>query len=365
MTRLLPFSLFVFIVSAFALPTEAAYSLVFYVCVMPLALLAPCSGWKMRPSGVWLAQAVILWSGLTLLWGETTGDRDLHFLLATAATAAFVLALSTVLRDPASRYRLAMLLVCAAAANAAFVLLLNAPALLRGGRVLGWGVTRQPILGGSVMAAACLTALWRCKTPLTAAASLLMAGFVLAMQSRGALLGLAGGATVIALTRMRRRSLAATGAIAALVWLALPQFAANLLERGTSHRLEIWSQTWSLIQERPLFGHGLAANLPFSPTGFPHSLYLSLLFYSGAIGLGLFAALGVWVTLRLFRAVGPERSWVAALWVNALLAGLTDFGQVTKGPGPLWFILWLPILLALTLPATPPAAAAALPSAAR
>jgi TM2 domain-containing membrane protein YozV len=32
-----------------------------------------------------------------------------------------------------------------------------------------------------------------------------------------------------------------------------------------------------------------------------------------------------------------------ALWLNLLVAGLTDMGQITKGPGPLWLIVWLPI----------------------
>jgi hypothetical protein len=449
MKRLLPASLLVFVVSAFALPTEAAFSLVFYVCVMPLVVLKvlmpaglhigcraaffpiplvgragvgvsaeqespSCktgttqrTGWKAPPSGVLVALALILWSGLTLLWGESSGDRSLRFLLATAATATFVLALSNVLSEAVSRRRLATMLICAGAANAAFVLLLNAPNLLHCDRILGWGITRQPILGGSVIAAACLTAMSRCKTPvrktplprlreregrspkgregegsqackthrrrspisaatlLYGSASLLMAAFVLAMQSRGALLGLAGGATVIALTHLRIRTLAATASIAALLCVALPGGAKHLLDRGTSHRLEIWSQTLTLIQEKPLLGHGLAANLPFSPTGFPHSLYLSLLFYSGVIGFTLFVTLATLVSARLLRAAGPERDWMAALWVNALLAGFTDFGQITKGPGPLWFILWLPIVLALTLPVTPPAAAEALPSATR
>jgi O-antigen ligase len=375
MNCLLPASLYLFIVSAFALPTEAAFSLVFYVCAMPLAVLS--ATWTAKPAGVWLALALILWSGLTLLWGEDDGGRSLRFLLGVAASAAFVLALSDVLAERAERRRLATVLVCAGAANAAFVLVLNEPGLMRGERILGWGVTRHPILGGSVMAVACITALSRsvdfggkAATKLFyGAASGIMACFVIAMQSRGALLGLAGGGILIAARRVRMRSLAAMAAGVVLLGFALAagrmrELLTMVVARGTSHRLDIWAHTLPLIEARPLFGHGLAANLPVSPTGFPHSLYLSLLFYSGAVGLSLFGALAALVTLRLLRTAAPERDWVAGLWVNALLAGLTDFGQITKGPGPLWFILWLPMLLALALPVSPRAAAADLPSAA-
>jgi len=40
---------------------------------------------------------------------------------------------------------------------------------------------------------------------------------------------------------------------------------------------------------------------------------------------------------------GPERSLLVALWANMLVSGLTDYGQIIKGPSPLWYIIWLPI----------------------
>jgi O-antigen ligase len=396
MKRWLPYGLLLFTAAAFALPTEAAFSLVFYVCVMPMALLIPVVAARATPppppcgegrgggaaprTGLVLALALILWSALTLLWGEGDPLRSQRYLLATAATACFVLASWQVRVLPNIHQHIAKLLICAGSANAAFVLISNAPALLRGDRILGWGITRQPILGGSVMAMAGLTALaqlsprWPANTGGPArialqqaaclAAIAVISAFMLAMQSRGPLVGFTGGALLLGWMLWRWHILLAAPAF--FVSLASPMLRDTadhmLLQRGTSHRLEIWAAAWRQIRERPIFGHGLAANLPIGPTGFPHSLYLSLLFYSGAIGLLLFAALAAVVTLRLVRAPpGPIRAWVLGLWANALLAGLTDFGQITKGPGPLWFILWLPIQLALSLPVKPPAAAAALP----
>jgi O-antigen ligase len=391
MTRWLPAGLLLFILAAFALPTEAAFSLVFYVCVMPLAVLTAPRAIRhahelslAARAGLALALALILWSGLTLIWGEGDVQRTLHYVLATTATACFVLACWQVLARSDAHRSLATLLVCGGSANAAFVLVCNAPALLNNHRILGWGVTRQPILGGSVMALACLSAMalsspqWPPRSPgrpswmarlraASFAAAVLMAAFVIEMQSRGVLVGFTGGTLLLGWSLWRWRSLLRVP----IFYIALAPSALHdradtmLLARGTSHRPDIWAAALQQIRLRPFFGHGLAANLPIGPTGFPHSLYLSLMFYSGAVGLLLFAALAAVVTLRLIRAPpGPRRSWVAALWVNALLAGLTDFGQITKGPGPLWFILWVPIALALTLPVTPRAAVVALPRAA-
>jgi len=307
-------------------------------------------------AGDFLALALILWSALTLLWGE--GHRNAAFALGAICTGAFFAACRMSLGPEKMRHRFAILLVGLGTANAAFVLLANMPALLGGARILGWGITRQPILGGSVMATAYLTALslgLSGKKRYFGAAAIAGA-FILAMQSRGALVGAAGGTLVLLAAQPRRwRALGSIAAMAGLCTL-LPyrwrQQGQNMLfARGSSHRLEIWAQSWAQIRERPLFGHGLAANLPPAPTGFPHSLYLSLLFYSGAVGLLLFAGLAAIVTIRIVRGMAEaDRAWVAALWANALLAGLTDFGQITKGPGPLWFILWVPIALALSAP---------------
>jgi O-antigen ligase len=373
MTSLLPAALLLFTAAAFTLPGEAAYGLVFYLTVLPAA--AWCCPRLRRPDpGFVFVLSLIAWSGFTLFWGEDPGHRSYGFAFATLCTAAFVLALQQSFASAAWIRRWASLLICAGTANAVFSLLIGLPGLMAGARILGWGVTRQPILGGAVMSLAYLTALFRAGEPARAgrralygAAALLMAVFVLAMQSRGALLAATGGTLVLfAAGRWRKRACFAVIA-ACLLWLTLAPAALRahvmrlLTERGTSHRLEIWRTTWSLIRQKPLLGHGLAANVPLSPTGFPHSLTLSLLFYSGAVGLLLFAGVAAAAARRLLEAPpGLERAWIAALCVSGALAGLTDLGQITKGPGPIWFIIWAPLLLALSL--TPRATAAGLPA---
>jgi O-antigen ligase len=358
-------ALLVFTAAAFVLPGEASYGLVFYIVMLPLVAWH-CRHRKLPGRALGLAFLLIAWSGLTLLWTEDPGHRRAGFAFATLCTAAFVTALDATFADPAWRRRWAGLLVWAGAGNAAWSLLHGLPSLHAGERILGWGVTRQPILGGAVMSLAYLTAASRAGTSgcsprsriLYLAAATAMAAFVLAMQSRGALLAAAGGTILLlAAGPWRLRAAMAFAAAFAAWFIVIPEswhrhLSQLLLERGTSHRFEIWSVTWRLIRQKPILGHGLAANVPPSPTGFPHSLILSLLFYSGSIGLLLFLALAGLAAIRLAKTPKtPDRVWVAAICLSGLLAGLTDLGQITKGPGPIWLIIWAPLFLALTSPA--------------
>ena len=43
------------------------------------------------------------------------------------------------------------------------------------------------------------------------------------------------------------------------------------------------------------------------------------------------------------------RHFLHAIEEHDLLAALTDVGQVTKGPAPIWFIIWLPVGLVFTM----------------
>jgi O-antigen ligase len=312
----------------------------------------------------------VVWSGLTLLWGTDDGHRSWRFAGDTAATLGFVLAMLLTLGDRVMRARLGTVLVAAGAANAVFsiaVFVITHPVFPR---LRGWGATTHPILGAAVMATAALTALSRALVPaaprriraLNVAAFAVMAVFILMTESRGPLLaGLIGMLLLCAASVWRVRALMSFVALAAL-WFSLPRAArehgeAVLVQRGSSHRFQVWDYTLGLIRDRPLFGHGLAANLHLDvgdKITFPHDLYLSLLFYSGIVGFLIFVAMAALLTWRLMPwrwAAGwrdPEWAWLAALWLNLVVVGLTDLGQITKGPGPMWFIVWLPVGLLLT-----------------
>ena len=369
----LPHALLAFVGAAFVLPNGPSYALLFYVAVLPclVARLAVGPRPAMRDPASALALALVVFSGLTLLWGHDDGHRNWRFAWDSVASAAFVLAMLAVLAKPWVRTALARLLVVAGAANAVFsiaVFVITHPVFPR---LTGWGATTHPILGAAVMAVAGLTALAHALVPAAPrrqragnlAAALAMAAFILMTESRGPLLAASVGVLFLCAASVWR--VRAFGGLAVLVaiWFSLPRAArqhgeAVLVERGSSHRFEVWDYTLGLIRDRPLFGHGLADNLHFvvgdarkDLLTFPHDLYLSLLFYSGVVGLLIFAAMAALLSWRLvagMRQRDEDWAWLSALWLNVLLVGLTDLGQITKGPGPIWFIVWLPVGLLLT-----------------
>src|SRR5277367_4526484 len=102
--RLRVAALFLFLGACFLLPTGPAYALVFYLAVLPSLAWRP--SWPPRDPAFWLGAALILWSGLTLLWGRDDGGRSLRFAVATACTAVFWVALWGDL--PIARLRVAL-----------------------------------------------------------------------------------------------------------------------------------------------------------------------------------------------------------------------------------------------------------------
>ncbi len=349
-------ALLVFVASAFLLPSGPAYSLVFYVGVLPLALLGAWRSALREERGWGLAAGLIVWSGLTLVWGHDDGHRSWRFAADTAMTFVFVAAMAEGFREADIRRGLMSVLIWAGAANAALSVVVGLMVPSHSDRLHGWGATSHPILGASVMILAYLAALCRALSErrwwlghLAAAGT--MALFLVLTESRGP--WLAASVTTMFLCAAGPWRWRALGGLVAVVvaWRLLPGWVRHhqadmLVARGSSHRFEIWDRTLQVIRERPFFGHGLAANLDLPGITFPHDLYLSVLFYSGAVGGVLFAGLVLWVCWALWeerRGWTPEWLWMVAIWVSVLVAGLTDLGQITKGPGPMWFIFWLPV----------------------
>jgi O-antigen ligase len=365
--RLLPTAMLVFLASAFVLAPAPIWSLTFYLGFLPAAILRAWRGppLEWRNSYVIVIGLIIVWSALTLIWGENPGhERVPKFLFGALWTAIFVAALMTMLREyTASARNIGTALIVAGAANAALSILLYFYKIPPDWRLVGWAETRHSILGALVIGVCCLFALDRAlherqNRRLCLVAAALCLGFILLTGSRGPIVAIAIASAILGLARglsLRKGHVLAGGVIGLIALVAViafvlqPTLSSEFLHRNLdrpSYRFDIWAYTLSRVAEKPWFGHGLAAYLGMEQGNFtfPHNIFLSTLFYSGIVGLALL--------LVLLGAcfIGVVRNWrrpaaplLLALLIHAIVGGLTDLGQLTPGPAPLWIILWLPI----------------------
>ncbi len=337
-----------------------------------LGVLLPW-GWRLlrhppAPDGGTIAGvALILWFTLATAWDRTVAPQHLLWVWNGLNTLVFFLAARAVLGASAGRERLITVLIACGLANVAVAFArLAVLGVVPGERMNGWAETRHPILGAAVIGLCVILAAARLLQRRRGAwlnAAMVVAGlaFILGTGSRGPLVAVAGGLGVL-LFGMRWRWLVALAAalVAGVVAVAAtPNLAAlarsRLLDRGWSSRFDIWRLALHEIAARPLLGYGPAARLDRAVDNFPHDLFLSMLFYSGAVGLLLLLALLAWAVWSAWRQGADGRWVVLALLANTVLNGLTDLSQITKGPSPMWYIVWLPVVLALGQ--TAPAAA--------
>lgn len=355
---------FVWLASGFVVAPAPLWALVFYFGVAPLFALRMWRDRSLDWCGGYALVAVVLvvWSSMTLLWGEDPGGhRVWHYLLGSLCTLVFLIAALIVLaEDPRNTRTIGTLMIGFGAVNAVIAIALFIGPHMLGRRLQGWGETRQAILGASIIGNCLVFTLSRLLSEqrhrwMLGVVAALLFGFIVLTGSRGPLIAVLGASLVLGVWQpwtWQLRAALLVVLVAAALWFLVPgishHFVADLGERGMSYRPEIWRFTLARIAERPWFGWGLAANLGLARFPFPHSLYLSALFYSGIVGFGLLMALIAAITVGLLRKPDvADRRLLQALWVNALLSGVTDLGQVANGPGPLWYIFWLPALLSI------------------
>lgn len=353
-----------FLAAGFVLAPEPVWAMLFYVGGLPLLLwrVAPRAWpWRREPA-VLLPVLLVAWMAASLLWSDPPGPHDPSrwlWLWNCLCTLGFFLNILWAARLPGGRARLAGTLIAAGTLNAVLAI---GRFFAAGGveeRMPGWAETRHPILGAAIIGLCLVLALGRAWAPGTGrglraallAAVAVMAAFIWLTGSRGPLAATAVGCAVLLAGLPRRWVLGLAGAallgvavVHALDGHLIADVLMRLTERGWSNRLDIWRQSLEVIRARPLIGHGLTALLPRARDAFPHDLYLSTWLYGGAIGLGLLLGCFALVARGLWRMpAGLERRTLAALAVTAALVGATDLSQVVKGPGPMWYIIWVPL----------------------
>jgi O-antigen ligase len=357
------------------MPGTPSWAFIFYITAIPPILLNLWRGWRPDFSNPAFAAMLSLWfwSAATILWNHHTNPhgKTTMFWIVNALWTLVLMAnfLSAMQQEPRTRSRAMAAMVYGGAANAIISLVLF---VIKGHltvRLWGWGETGNPVMGAAIMDICLLLALCegtanpRRRLPM-AIAALPMILYLSLSYSRAALIALAAAMLVIFLGRRPLLAILASLAIAVaalVLWKfgaeLFPMLWSNLASRGDDCHAELWRAAWQAIRANPVFGYGPSATLPnltgvyCPPYPSPHNLYLSLLFYSGGVGLILFVAtvLLLWRHLHAATSGFARRLWLA-IGLVPLIVGMTDLVQIIKGPSPMWYIVWMPMLLVLTLP---------------
>jgi O-antigen ligase len=140
----------------------------------------------------------------------------------------------------------------------------------------------------------------------------------------------------------------------ALLYALIPDFFHSLIERGSTHRIDIWTATTKTLDDAPLFGKGI--NLKFVDTELskslvpvtglniqhPHNLGLSTWLYSGLTGVILLFATTISAPLIMAKKNVPALVAAAPVIITVLFLSLTDLSKLIAPPSAIWFIFWFP-----------------------
>lgn len=168
---------------------------------------------------------------------------------------------------------------------------------------------------------------------------------VVVFQSRSALLGIALAFGAFGLMVGRVRSIALLLSVAGLLVVLLSTGENGVLERGLSHRPEIWADALRIWQAECSFwlGCGRTDELFIGAYHGTHNGYVGTLFRHGVLGALALAVLLIWYIGRGIRS--------RSRWFLVSLVGwggmLTAMDGLVGSPAAWWMFVWFPSVAAL------------------
>lgn len=357
----------VILLSSFFVTPKNIWAFFFYTAIMPWTAFIVWKEWprvlKTRVSIIVLI--LLIYCGVSVLWSQDASTSNMLKLANSALLTTFfyMAVLITLSRTQAATITSLRYLSTAAALNASAAIGVYAASGFAAPRMDGYAITYHQVAGSALMTVFATFSLymfvketrWWGKAGY-AVQFLIQALFVFLTGSRGSFAALAV-ALIIFATLAERRWLPVIGAGAVVVLVgtvmtvpSAQDFVIQQLERP-SFRLEIWLATLDAVVLAPWFGHGAAA--PFGLLDHfqhPHSIYLSALYFYGAVGATIFLIVLAHLFLSAWRLRHEhERALGVAVLACPGVSGLTNFGQLVSGPDELWFVMWLPFALVTAL----------------
>ncbi|WP_299584467.1 O-antigen ligase family protein [uncultured Microbulbifer sp.] len=369
-----------FFLSATTIQVDELYRAVFFCAVLPATLFLICrerkSFFTNTPSAFWVGAALLTYLFASTLWStDITSKVAIRHLRWLIGTGIFICCMYIIGRDilenrrPFRHIAHAIVLFATVATLATYMLDGLYPA-----RLTGPGFLSHAIQGPSA-----LISLWAIgfidRTPfdrrnalLTITATSMLLAYTLLTQSRGPLITLI--VAIILYSALYLRSLYSLKlwplimlpmvTLGALITQIEWAFFQELLDRGSSFRLVIWKHTLSEASNHWLFGAGVATNLRETSAGLavlnevginpehPHSIIISMLYYGGVVGLGLFCIFSGLLLRGLIcaRLTGTGIACMISLITTFLLMS-SDGYRLTSGPSPMWLTFWAPFALSL------------------
>lgn len=181
--------------------------------------------------------------------------------------------------------------------------------------------------------------------------------FLLLAQSRGHLLGVAVAMVVTVIACRQWRLLISLACFSVLI-VAFTQFDAigirGFIDRGDSHRMELWSATLDQAMTAPWFGQGLNVDLVFQLENgtaiySTHNIWLTVFLIGGVCGI-IFLLVLVYQALRGAIIHGKNCSnWLPlTLLIFGLVHTALNANQPVHRMDPdFWLALWVPIALVI------------------
>jgi len=319
------------------------------------------------------ALALLVYLGVSVFWSDASSWRQHgQVWLRISFVVVFVTTLSATVHETRTLRRLCWWVAGASAAGAAASLVWFAIDGGEHGRLNGIFRYHNPGRAGRLLAAALpfMALLWilepGARRWLALPAALLAGAAIIASDTRAAWLGGGIGLFVLLLAHTRqapvRHLLYLSGAVALLaaVLLGIIRFAPTvdwLLPRGDSFRLDIWSaHLHDILQQSGWFGWGQATDHEVAVGDHlfrgAHNMYLAVWGQIGLPGMVLFLAVLGWTGVRLLRRLDRPEARLA--W-SLLAIGATVFvfsgDRIVDKVNLVWFVVWLPLAVALMLKA--------------
>jgi len=315
---------------------------------------------------------LIFWLGLSAFWSSPYEGREtISIWVRVLLIASFVIAFAECqLRGQLQRWMASGLAVVGLLAIALAILnfFITDP---EDGRLNGLGQLDTHVIAALVYGVVMVFALqivmnhearlWRV---LACGVILLGAVAVWLSDSRNAWVSVGFGCMTYVLANVvkdRRQFIAAVFAggvvlAVALVVLSIDETTRDLLlPRGDSFRLEIWSSVWARVVDGHLLfglGAGTPDNVVHAGNEFlhPHSMYLSVLYQGGLVALFLYLVVLIYALVVLFRNLGHADAKLGiAVLAIAGSAHMLDGHELVDKVGATWFLVWLPVAIAVGL----------------